>query len=233
MEFDEERILRIEESEENFSDITFVTSYSVDKNDHQSSFKIDKLLEEIKKNVWGCDLILCFFIAALQSYRADRCLRPFPPLHINEDGKDFNALRNTCDSIPPLNAILIEPNKCSQENKVPFPSKFSGVYKPHFVFEVCYHEKIELMWKKRQDGRKTILAYHGSAVDNFYSILKVGLQQHFSFEKEVLFGNGIYLSNELSVSAHYAPFGQTWIPKTREDQLIKIVWVKFLKNTLL
>jgi poly[ADP-ribose] polymerase 16 len=66
------------------------------------------------------------------------------------------------------------------------------------------------MWHKRQDGRDIIFAYHGSAVDNFYSILKVGLQQHFSIEKEVLFGNGIYLSNELSLSAHYAPFGQTW-----------------------
>ncbi|KAL1493404.1 hypothetical protein ABEB36_011465 [Hypothenemus hampei] len=27
---------------------------------------------------------------------------------------------------------------------------------------------------------------------------------------EVLFGNGIYLSSEISISAHYAPFGETW-----------------------
>jgi poly[ADP-ribose] polymerase 16 len=232
MEFGNNKLLNINESEDNLTDISFVGSYSINKIDQLLSAQVDKLLKEIKKNVWGFDLMLCFFIAALNSYRSDRCLRPFPTLYMNEDGKNVNLLRNTCDSIPPLNTLLCEPNECSQEvNKlliwlflekphpilkrinfkdVPFPSKVSTAFKPHFIFEVCYHDKFESMWHKRQDGRDIIFAYHGSAVDNFYSILKVGLQQHFSIEKEVLFGNGIYLSNELSLSAHYAPFGQTW-----------------------
>ncbi|KAJ3639501.1 hypothetical protein Zmor_002859 [Zophobas morio] len=233
MEFGKEKILRVNQSEDNFSDITFVAPYSPNRNEEKSpQVQIDQLLKEIEKNVWGCDLVLCLFVAALTSYRSDRCLRPFPPSHIDEDGKNFATLRQTCDNIPPLHTILKEPNKCSHDvknllmwlfmekghpilkrinfNAVQFPSKFSNEFKPQFIFEVFYNDKFESLWQKRQAGRKTILAYHGSAVDNFYSILKVGLQQHFSLEKEVLFGNGIYLSNELSVSAHYAPFGQTW-----------------------
>ncbi|EFA11311.2 protein mono-ADP-ribosyltransferase PARP16 [Tribolium castaneum] len=232
MEFGKDKLLPITDSDESFSDITFVAPYSPDKDEQTGQLQLDQLLKEIKDNVWGCDLILCLFISALNSYRSDRCLRPFPPSYVNEEGKNFTGLRSTCDSIPPLTTILNEPNKCSHDVKkllmwlflerghptlrrisyanVPFPGKISNVFRPQFVFEVCYHDKYESVWLKRQDGRETMFAYHGSAVDNFYSILKVGLQQHFSIEKEVLFGNGIYLSNELSVSAHYAPFGQTW-----------------------
>lgn len=98
------------------------------------------------------------------------------------------------------------------------------------MFEVVYPQKAEEAWTKRRERKKTLLAYHGSQIDNFYSILKVGLQHNFSTAKvgkqtcmvwygwsnwnlsrqELLYGKGIYLTTELSLSMTYAPFGHSW-----------------------
>lgn len=51
------------------------------------------------------------------------------------------------------------------------------------MFEVVYPQKAEEAWIKRRERKKTLLAYHGSQIDNFYSILKVGLQHNFSSAK--------------------------------------------------
>lgn len=58
--------------------------------------------------------------------------------------------------------------------------------RPHFVFEVVYPQRSDETWAKRKGESKTLLAYHGSQIDNFYSILKVGLQQNFSTAKVYL-----------------------------------------------
>lgn len=57
------------------------------------------------------------------------------------------------------------------------------VPKPQHIFEVIYPEKFENNWRQRTKNQDIFYAYHGSGTDNFYSILKVGLQQHFSVEK--------------------------------------------------
>lgn len=51
---------------------------------------------------------------------------------------------------------------------------------PQYVFEVNYSAKFEANWKKRKDSQGVFYAFHGSSISNFYSILKFGLQQHFS-----------------------------------------------------
>lgn len=86
----EKPFLKIKESGENYSEVAFVAPVSIDKSDNAPTRRT--LLEEIGGNIWGCDLMLCLFIAALNSYRADRCLRPFPQLYITEEGKSFNSL---------------------------------------------------------------------------------------------------------------------------------------------
>lgn len=107
------------------------------------------------------------------------------------------------------------------------PGKVTKALTPDYVFEVEYPEKVRSAWARRKAQKETFLAYHGSRIENFYSILKFGLQQHFSTKKVinlsgtlsfllvvflqvVLFGDGIYLTSEITVSANYAPFGQTW-----------------------
>ncbi|KAL3290128.1 hypothetical protein HHI36_023493 [Cryptolaemus montrouzieri] len=198
----------------------------------RDSNSVQVVTNAIETNFKGCDMVLTLFIAALNSYRSDHCLRPFPSNFIKDNVKDISRLRNLCDKIPPLEEFLAQPLICSDEmllllswlfveksfpslELLPFssnilPNNIPDFYKPQFVFEVHYHPKIEELFKFRKGDKDVILAYHGSHIDNFYSILKVGLQQHFSLEKETLFGKGIYLSSECSVSGHYSPFGQTW-----------------------
>lgn len=49
---------------------------------------MEKNLEEIiSNNLDGCDLLLSLFIAALQTYRVDNCLRPFPRKYYTESGE--------------------------------------------------------------------------------------------------------------------------------------------------
>lgn len=61
--------------------------------ENNESCDVEKLKSLINKNLFGCDLAVCVFIAALKSFKADQCLRPFPPCFLNENNeKDFVAL---------------------------------------------------------------------------------------------------------------------------------------------
>lgn len=195
------------------------------------------LKEIVRQNILGCELLVCCFVAALKSYRIDCCLRPFPQCFLNNNNeKDFATVKSVCDKIPSLRDFLSLPAKnvskdveklltwlfidsgfpilklCSVEN-LPLSvinKKTSINTLPQYVYEVKYNRKSEEMWKKRIGSRDIFYAFHGSSIDNFYSILKFGLQQNFTRGKEVLFGSGIYLSNEISICTNFAPFGETW-----------------------
>lgn len=55
--------------------------------------KIEELKRQIKRNLSGCDLTICIFVAALKSYKADDCLRPFPHYFLTANNeKDFISL---------------------------------------------------------------------------------------------------------------------------------------------
>ncbi|CAG9759328.1 unnamed protein product [Ceutorhynchus assimilis] len=208
---------------------------SLEENDDDEDVK--KLKSFISKNFAGCDLTLCIFMAAAKTFKIDQCLRPFPQCFVDDNNeKDFVRLKKTCDKIPPLKDFLTLPSKniskdirnllsylfmesgipvfsdCSVENlPLSVVNKQASISAlPQYVFEVNYNSKFEEAFKKRKGSREIIYAFHGSSVHNFYSILKFGLQQHFRQSKEVLFGNGIYLSNEISVCTNYSPFGETW-----------------------
>jgi len=79
---------------------------------------------------------------------------------------------------------------------------------PTHIFEVHYHEVSETKWQSRVGGRSIMHAYHGSRIENFHSILHHGLAAHMN--KNSLYGEGTYLSSELSVSMPYAPSGKAW-----------------------
>ncbi|XP_060516408.1 protein mono-ADP-ribosyltransferase PARP16-like [Cylas formicarius] len=201
----------------------------------KSENRVYRLKEIIQENLIGCDLTICIFKAAVRSYRVESCLRPFPPCFTTgENEKDFKKLRIACNKIPPLQDFLKQPpNQCPDDvsNILTWLFTDSGLpvlklckiedtplmnekhlYKapPKYVFEVNFTPKVNQTWENRIKQREVFYAFHGSSTDNFYSILKFGLQQHFSTGKEVLFGNGIYLSTELSVCTNYAPFCSTW-----------------------
>jgi len=63
-------------------------------------------------------------------------------------------------------------------------------------------------WIERCETETTFYAFHGSRLDNWFSILNHGLQQHRS--KTTLFGSGTYLSHELGMSLLYSTRGVAW-----------------------
>lgn len=69
------------------------------------------------------------------------------------------------------------------KSEVNLPGKISKPFVPNYVFSVHYSKRAQCAWDKQKDGKDTFLAYHGSRVENFYSIVKVGLQQNLSAEK--------------------------------------------------
>merc|ERR1719360_477342 len=90
--------------------------------------------------------------------------------------------------------------------------------KPTHVFEVKYNEekirkfdslKEQLAEKSPDQTNLTSISFHGTRMDNIYSILHMGLLSHFS--KNALFGEGTYLSQEPSISLHYSPANKTWM----------------------
>lgn len=76
------------------------------------------------------------------------------------------------------------------------------------VFEVEQNAATDRRFEAAKGDREVFYAYHGSRLDNFYSILHNGLLAHMN--KNSLFGTGTYLSSELDVSATFSPVGYGW-----------------------
>lgn len=193
---------------------------------------LNAIVNIIKTNCSGCEMIFTLFTTALNSYKSGRCLKPFPPSFLQNGVEDISNLRKLCETIPSLQEFKNRPEIYSYEilelfywlfiekafplleevpfETIPLNSDISKGFRPDYVFKIHHCMKNDLSFKKRAGKKGIISAFHGSHVDNFFSILKFGLQQHFSTEKETIFGKGIYLSSELSISAHFSPYGQTW-----------------------
>ena len=59
-----------------------------------------------------------------------------------------------------------------------------------------------------QNAHGEIIAYHGTALENFHSILRNGFLNHFN--TTALFGEGTYLSSDLSVCMGFNRAGTSW-----------------------
>jgi poly [ADP-ribose] polymerase 16 len=99
--------------------------------------------------------------------------------------------------------------------------------KPNHIFELIYNdeksEKFEQLKEQTKellsannssvaainsDSATTSISFHGTRMDNIYSILHTGLLAHMN--KNSLFGEGTYLCQEPSLSLHYSPSSETW-----------------------
>lgn len=52
--------------------------------------------------------------------------------------------------------------------------------KPQFIFELCYPPESEQRFQETAKPHGVLYAYHGSKVENFYSIVHNGLLGHFN-----------------------------------------------------
>ena len=192
----------------------------------------DKPLTYVAKNISLFFIFqLSLFVAASASYRHDTTLRPFPPMFmLNNQDKDVTSLSAALDNLPSL-AVLKQKLKLGQmdldlkllkllvwilnggnsnlklktlsdEEKKTISNlrNFEKHPRPHYIFEVRTNGTGR--WSETVKDQKTFWAFHGSRLDNFYSILNYGLQQHLN--KTGLFGEGIYLCEDLGVCLTYS-----------------------------
>lgn len=206
----------------------------------QKTVVTEVLKKRLSEDFLATDLRWSFFVAALYSYRFDTVLKPFPPQFLNENGeKDMKKLERVVDKVPKLNQLessngevqdlltwvtdtknfSIVKTELSKFEEIQALTKDSGVsaVKPNFVFEVTYSQAADAKFQDLRKGRELLYAYHGSRLENFHSILHHGLASHMN--KVGVFGEGTYLSSELSVSLHYSPMGRSWERSSLGDKL--------------
>lgn len=171
-------------------------------------------------------------MAAINSYRKDLVARPFPSTFLDENGeKDFDSLTELLTNCPPLHEVNRNPDKCEQNllslmrwvlNPRLYTVKKAEIEKvrevssislddsttPNFIFEVVHSKSRMHKFDSLKGSAKSMYAFHGSNLENFYSILNTGLKNNLN--KTSLFGEGIYLSSDLSIVLHYSPMGKGW-----------------------
>lgn len=208
--------------------------------DQRPPVDTETLRKRLSDHFLATDLRWSLFVAALYSYRFDTVLKPFPPQYIKNGEKDMKNLEKIVDKVPKLNQLGEDSDSEIQEllawvtdnrswwltmtdlskfDDIQALTKDSGVsaVRPNFVFEVNYSEANNAKFQDIRKGRELLYAYHGSRLENFYSILHHGLASHMN--KVGVFGEGTYLSGELSVSLHYSPMGRSWERSSLGDKL--------------
>ncbi|XP_053320469.1 protein mono-ADP-ribosyltransferase PARP16 [Spea bombifrons] len=188
----------------------------------------------IARDPLAADLKCSLFISALKSYKRDSVLRPFPPFYTNDQYKDFDALIADANSLPGLQDVIH--SKTHQDKKTMellswilsekiftiksvkkekyeevralLGSPSLALPTPDFLFEIEYCEKLNAKFQETRGDRDLLYALHGSRLENFHSILHNGLHCHLN--KTSLFGEGTYLTSDLSLALLYSPDGHAW-----------------------
>ncbi|XP_068128536.1 protein mono-ADP-ribosyltransferase PARP16 [Hyperolius riggenbachi] len=188
----------------------------------------------IARDPLAADLKCSLFMSALRSYKRDSVLRPFPPFYSSDQCKDFEALIADANTLPSLQEFIQSKTKVDEKCldllswimseklftiKGLKKDKFEEVQAlpgsptlalptPDFLFEIEYCEKLNARFQEARGQRDVIYALHGSRLENFHSILHNGLHCHLN--KTSLFGEGTYLTGDLSLALLYSPHGHGW-----------------------
>eukprot|EP00075_Anas_platyrhynchos_P032799 XP_027322052.1 mono [ADP-ribose] polymerase PARP16 isoform X2 [Anas platyrhynchos] len=106
--------------------------------------------------------------------------------------------------------LMIQSTKKQEYEKIQELTGMSGaaVPAPDFLFEVVYCDQLNTKFAETKGERDLIYAFHGSRLENFHSILHNGLHCHLN--RTSLFGEGTYLTSDLSLALLYSPHGLGW-----------------------
>jgi len=74
---------------------------------------------------------------------------------------------------------------------------------PNYIFRVSYDDAASALFESRAAEHGTMLAFHGSGMENWHSILHNGFSQKFAVRQA--FGTGLYFSDDYKVAVEYAP----------------------------
>ncbi|KAM6306765.1 LOW QUALITY PROTEIN: protein mono-ADP-ribosyltransferase PARP16-like [Podargus strigoides] len=186
----------------------------------------------------AADLRCSLFATALQSYKRDSTLRPFPGRYTDGDSKDFEGLLADTNTLPSLKELLesvpnVEKRTCwdlfswilsskvfmihtkkQEYDKIQELTGMSeaAVLAPDYLFEIEYCDQMNAKFAKTKGERDLIYAFHRSRLENFHSILHNGLHCHLN--RTSLFGEGTYLTSDLSLALLYSPHGLGWQQST-------------------
>lgn len=182
----------------------------------------------------AADLRCSLFVAAAQNYKRDSLLRPFPPRYISGDNKDFEELLADVKSLPGARELVrlrpgegdhhlalvhwilssksfavktLEKEEYAQLCNLTKSEGFSTPA-PDFLFEIEYNDQMNARFERTRAGRETFYAFHGSRLENFHSIIHNGLHCHLN--KNSVFGEGTYLTSDLSMAVLYSPHSSGW-----------------------
>lgn len=182
----------------------------------------------------AADLRCSLFVAAAQNYKRDSLLRPFPPQYTSEDNKDFEELLADVKSLPGVRELVrLRPGEGDHHLALThwiLSSKSFAIKTlereqyahlcnltknegslgpaPDFLFEIEYSDQLNARFEKTKAGRDTFYAFHGSRLENFHSIIHNGLHCHLN--KNSVFGEGTYLTSDLSMAVLYSPHSSGW-----------------------
>ncbi|XP_077566667.1 protein mono-ADP-ribosyltransferase PARP16 [Stigmatopora nigra] len=182
----------------------------------------------------AADLRCSLFVAAAQTYKKDSLLRPFPPRYLHQDNKDFDTLLEDVNSFPGVRELVrLRPGEgehhvalahwilssksfavktlqkdeygrlcdLTQNGAVSAPA-------PDFLFELEYCDQLNVRFERMREDREVFYAFHGSRLENFHSIIHNGLHCHLN--KNAVFGEGTYLTSDLSMALLYSPHSSGW-----------------------
>lgn len=187
---------------------------------------VEKLKGRLQKDIYGCDLRLSFFFAALSSYKRSSVCKPIPQTFV-KDEVDYDSMLKCFESIPPLIEVIeniefltsdqrellnwtLDERQYSIQSCPPTTfcyisdlcGQIKSTIKPDFIFKVTYSSIIQQKFDNLARDHKTVFAYHGSSFENFHSITHYGLQNHLN--KTSLFGEGTYMSTESHVCLNFS-----------------------------
>ena len=177
--------------------------------------RIVRRLRESREALYTCDVILTLLLLGLTNYRRESICIPFPPMFPRGQ---FQEISETIKSIPPL-ATLRSSDSISSKGwqllkwilhlDVSFlpPS----VSRQNAIISYSFPMKVSRYFPKNLDHLEssygTLRVFHGSAPENFYSIMLNGvktfsntrLQQHGA-----MYGSGVYFSSDQETSSLFA-----------------------------
>ncbi|XP_012735880.1 protein mono-ADP-ribosyltransferase PARP16 [Fundulus heteroclitus] len=197
----------------------------------------------LRRDPVAADLRCSLFVAAAQSYKRDSLLRPFPPRYTSGDTKDFEELLADVNSLPGVRDLVrLRPSEGDHQLalihwilssksfavKTLLKDEYAKLSKltesegisapvPDFLFELEYSDHLNSKFEKMREGRDVFYAFHGSRLENFHSIIHNGLHCHLN--KNSVFGEGTYLTSDLSMAVLYSPHSSGWRESVLGPQL--------------
>ena len=86
------------------------------------------------------------------------------------------------------------------------------------------------VFSEEKKKHESLFAFHGSNLENIWSILLDGFKDKFGGRNGNAFGDGVYLSTEVSVSLNFQGFGNGWLHSSFGDRIAVLLACEFVKH---